>query len=32
MTTVMLGVVFGVALVGIVVWSNVVKRAGIMNV
>ena len=32
MTTVMLGAVFGVALIGIVIWSNAVKNIGIMNV
>lgn len=32
MTTVMLAAVFGVALVGIVIWSNAVKKVGIMNV
>lgn len=32
MTTVMLAVVFGFALIGIIIWSNVVKNIGIMNV
>ncbi len=32
MTTVLLGVVFAVALIGIVVWSNVIKKVKIMNV